>query len=85
MTPGVSFSSVEALLIDDKDWFKSSINIANTLFSDIKKLSKKTHGRIKPKGLDLFYVRGDKNVFGSIDILWKYTNEQVKQANQLEG
>ena len=85
VTPGVSSASIEQLLNKDKDWFKSSINIANKLFSDTAKLSKKTHGRIKPKGLDLFYVRGDKNVFGSIDKLWKYTNEQVKQANQLEG
>jgi len=85
VTPGVSSASIVELLNKDKDWFKSSINIANKLFSDTAKLSKKTHGRIKPKGLDLFYVRGDKNVFGSIDKLWKYTNEQVKQANQLEG
>ena len=66
VTPGVSSSSIVELLNKDKDWFKSSINIANKLFSDTAKLSKKTHGRIKPKGLDLFYVRGDKNVFGSI-------------------
>jgi len=85
VTPGVSSASIVDLLNKDKDWFKSSINIANKLFSDTAKLSKKTHGRIKPKGLDLFYVRGDKNVFGSIDKLWKHTNEQVKQANQLEG
>ena len=85
VTPGVSSNSIEQLLNKDKEWFKSSINIANKLFSDISKLSKKTHGKIKPKGLDLFYVRGDRNVFGSIDKLWKYTNEQVKKANQLEG
>ena len=83
--PGVSYASVEELLNKDKDWFKSSINIANKLFSDTAKLSKKTHGRIKPKGLDLFYVRGDRNVFGSIEKLWKYTNEQVKKANKLEN
>ena len=85
VTPGVSSASIVDLLNKDKDWFKSSINIANKLFSDTAKLSKKTHGRIKPKGLDLFYVRGDKNVSGSIDKLWKHTNEQVKKANQLEG
>ena len=85
VTPGVSLSSVEALLNKDIDWYRSSVNIANKLFTDTARLSKKTHGRIKPKGLDLFYVRGDKNVFGSIDKLWKYTNEQVKKANQLEG
>ncbi len=85
VTPGVSFTSVEALLNKDNDWFKSSVNIANKLLEDTKKLSRKTHNKIKPKGIDLFYVRGDKNVFGSIDKLWKHTNEQTKKANLLEG
>ena len=36
VTPGVSSASIEQLLNKDKDWFKSSINIANKLFSDTR-------------------------------------------------
>ena len=85
ITPGVSLNSVEDLLNTDNDWFLSSVNIANKLLVETKKLAKATHNKIKPKGIDLFYVRGDKNVFGSIDKLWKYTNEATKKANKLEG
>lgn len=85
ITPGVSFNDIEKFLVKDQDWYKSSINIANRLLVATKKLSKKTYNKIKPKGIDLYYVRGDKNVFGSIDKLWKFTNESTKKTNLLEG
>jgi len=85
ITPGVSLNDIENFLVKDQDWYKSSINIANRLLVATKKLSKKTYNKIKPKGIDLYYVRGDKNVFGSIDKLWKFTNESTKKTNLLEG
>ena len=85
VTPGVSLQSIETFLIKDNDWYKSSINIANKLLSATKTLSKKTYNKIKPKGIDLYYVRGDVNVFGSLDKLWKHTNNSTKKANLLEG
>ena len=85
VTPGVSLQSIETFLIKDNDWYKSSINIANKLLSATKTLSKKTYNKIKPKGIDLYYVRGDANVFGSLDKLWKHTNNSTKKANLLEG
>ena len=85
VTPGVSLQSIETFLIKDNDWYKSSINIANKLLSATKTLSKKTYNKIKPKGIDLYYVRGDVNVFGSLDKLWKHTNNATKKANLLEG
>jgi hypothetical protein len=85
ITPGVSLNDIEKFLIKDNDWFLSSINIANKLLDVTKTLSRKTYNKIKPKGIDLFYVRGDSNVFGSIDKLWKYTNNAVKKSNLLEG
>ena len=85
ITPGVPYSSIEKFLIKNPDWYNSSINIANRLLIATKTLSRKTYNKIKPKGIDLFYVRGDKDVFGSIDKLWKSTNESVKKSNTLEG
>jgi hypothetical protein len=85
ITPGVSFNDIEKFLVKDQDWYKSSINIANRLLVATKTLSKKTYNKIKPKGIDLYYVRGDENVFGSIDKLWKFTNESTKKTNLLEG
>ena len=84
-TPGVTLGEIETFLKDDVEWFMSSTNIANNLFKATKELAKKTHNKIKPKGIELFYVRGDKDVFGSLDILWKFTNEQTKKANDNEG
>ncbi len=85
ITPGVNLNEIENLLTEDQEWFQSSVNIANRLLIATKKLSRKTFNRIKPKGIDLFYVRGDQNVFGSIAKLWKSTNGRVKTANTLEG
>ena len=85
VTPGVSLQAIETFLVKDNDWYKSSINIANKLLSATKTLSKKTYNKIKPKGIDLYYVRGDVNVFGSLDKLWKHTNNSTKKANLLEG
>ena len=78
ITPGVSLDEIEKFLVKDQDWYKSSINIANRLLVATKTLSKKTYNKIRPKGIDLYYVRGDDNVFGSIDTLWKFTNESTK-------
>mgnify|MGYP001292851702 FL=1 len=85
VTPGVSESGIEQLLLRDNDWFLSSINIANKIFTETKRLAAKTHQKIKPPGLDLFYVRGDKNVMDSIQALFKYTTDRVRDANKTQG
>jgi len=85
VTPGVTESGIEKLLIKDNDWFLSSINIANKIFTETKRLAAKTHQKIKPPGLDLFYVRGDKNVMDSIQTIFKYTTDRVRDANKTQG
>ena len=85
VTPGVTESGIEKLLLKDNDWFLSSINIANKILKETKKLAAKTHQKIIPPGLDLFYVRGDRNVMENIELLWKTTNENVKRANKVDG
>ena len=85
VTPGVTESGIEQLLLRDNDWFLSSINIANKIFTETKRLAAKTHQKIKPPGLDLFYVRGDKNVMDSIQTIFKYTTDRVRDANKTQG
>ena len=49
---GISESSIAKLLNKHQNgWYDSSVNIANKLFDDVKKISRKTHQRIKPKGI----------------------------------
>jgi hypothetical protein len=84
-TPGVPFASIESFLINDNDWFKSSVNIANKLFDATQKLARKTYRKIKPKGIDLFYVRGDNDIFGGLDIIFKYTNISVIERNAVSA
>ena len=85
ITPGISLSSIENLLLDNRNqWYDSSVNIANQLFDDTKRLAKKTHNRIKPAGIDLFYVRGDNNVMGSLTTIFRHTNNQVKQRKRTQ-
>ena len=56
-TPGISLSQIEKLLnTESNKWYDSSVNIANQLFVEAGRISKKTHNRIKPKGISLFYV-----------------------------
>ena len=57
----------------------------NLTRKETKRLAAKTHQKIKPPGLDLFYVRGDRNIMENIEKLWKLTNENVKRANKTDG
>jgi len=85
--PGVSVNTIETNLTKDKDWYDSSINIANKLFTETKNIARKTHNRIKPKGIELFYLRdeGPGSVMGSIDTLYTHVNETVKRKNREQG
>ena len=59
----INLSTLETWLTKNEEWYKSSVAIANKLLDDLEKLAKKTYNKIKPKGIDLFYVRGDEEVF----------------------
>ena len=90
--PGVSLARIETLLEkSSNNWYNSSINIANKLFEDTKKIARKTHNRIKPPGIELFYVRGGKvgrgisqTVMKDIEKLFKHVNETVTERNRKE-
>ena len=82
VTPGVSIEDIGRFLRDDQDWYDSSVNIANNLLDKTEEIAKNTYNKIKPKGIDLFYVRDDRNTFNSISKLFTYTNNRVKERNR---
>jgi len=81
--PGVTIAQIEQHLTRDQDWYDSSINIANKIFTETKNIARKTHNRIKPAGIELFYLRdhGPGSVMGSIDTIFTHVNRTVKQKN----
>ena len=84
-TGSVTQKNIDDFLTKNKDWYDSSINIANELFRATKIISRKTFNRIKPPGISLFYVRGDKtsrDVMSDVATIWKYTNDYVKRKNR---
>ena len=88
-TGAVTIKNIEDFLTIPKnqEWYESSINVANELFRASKIISRKTFNKIKPPGISLFYVRGDKtsqDVMSDIAKIWKHTNNKVKEKNTLE-
>lgn len=77
----INLTTLESWLNKNEEWYKSSVAIANKLLDDLEKLAKKTYNKIKPKGIDLFYVRGDEEVFGSMQVLFTSTKKAVKREN----
>ena len=91
--PGVSLTRIETLLnANSNGWYNSSINIANKLFEETKRIARKTHNKIKPPGIELFYVRGCKvgsivsqTVMKDIEKLFKHVKAEVVSRNRLEN
>jgi hypothetical protein len=77
----INLTTLESWLDKNEEWYKSSVAIANKLLDDLGKLAAITYGKIKPKGIDLFYVRGDEEVFGSMQVLFASTKKAVKREN----
>ena len=88
-TGSVTIKNIEDFLTIPKnqEWYDSSINVANQLFLTSRIISRKTYNKIKPAGIQLFYVRGDsssRDVMSDVATIWKYTNNEVKKKNRLE-
>ena len=86
-TPGVSLTDIETFLGKNNDWYKSSVLIAKKLIQDISSVD--ADFKIKQEGFqNLFYFRGDQEVMGNIEKLFKIANtspitikNQVKFGN----
>jgi len=80
--PGVSFDMVDKLLLNDNSWYESSVFIANRVYDVIDKFAgEKLKQKIKSKGLDLFYARGDKAVMDSITTIFKKVKQLAEKRN----
>ena len=83
-TPGVSLTDIETFLGKNNDWYKSSVLIALKLVKDITGVD--ADFKLKQEGFqNLFYFRGDKEVMGNIEALFKIANKSpITEKNQVK-
>ena len=83
-TPGVTLSDIEEFLLKNNDWYKSSTLIALKLVKDITGID--ADFKLKQEGFQkLFYFRGDQEVMGNIEKLFKIANTSpITVANQVK-
>ena len=83
-TPGVTLSDIEEFLLKNNDWYKSSTLIALKLVKDITGID--ADFKLKQEGFQkLFYFRGDQEVMGNIEKLFKIANASpITVANQVK-
>ena len=83
-TPVVTLSDIEEFLLKNNDWYKSSTLIALKLVKDITGID--TDFKLKQEGFQkLFYFRGDQEVMGNIEKLFKIANASpITVANQVK-
>ena len=80
-TPGVSLSDIETFLGKNNDWYKSSTLIALKLVKDITGVD--ADFKLKQEGFQsLFYFRGDQEVMGNIEKLFKVNVIKVNIINR---
>ena len=73
-TPGVTLKDIESFLADDLSWYTSSLLIAKKLVNDINAIDSDL--KLAPAGFQkLFYFRGDSDVMGNIEQLFKVANK----------
>jgi len=76
---------LEKALIDNPDWYKSSVLIAKKLIEDIDSVVKNFKGIKKPKPTEIWFSRGDQAVMKNIELLFKIANKTRKEMNMIEG
>jgi hypothetical protein len=73
-TPGVSSIEIDKFLIENDDWYRSSVLIAKKLIKDITTID--PDYKIKQAGFQkLYYFRGDTEVMGHLEELFKIANK----------
>ena len=77
-------SAIESFLGNNNDWYKSSVLIAKKLVKDISGVD--ADFKIKQEGFqNLFYFRGDQEVMGNIEKLFKIANKSpITVKNQVK-
>lgn len=78
-----SKDSVLRYLKNNPAWFRSSLLIAKELINELSNVSSKLSSKIKPpRWGNIFYVRGDSEVMGTLSELFKYANKQSEKAEK---
>ena len=91
-TPAMNLDAMEEFLGSNKPWFYSSVVIAVKLISDLHEktvggISLAAYKGLRSKGMGkIDYVRGDKDVMGNIEKIFKVCmNNQKEKAGVLKG
>ena len=75
-TPGVTPTMIDDFLNTHEGWYKSSVLVAKKLVNDITDIDPDLN--IAAKGFQsLYYFRGDDDVMGNIEKLFKIANKKV--------
>jgi hypothetical protein len=79
--PTVPLRDIEALFKSDNDWYKSSVQIAKAIIKQVQDISRNFTKIKTPRWSDLFYLRDDKAVAGTIAELYSLANATQKKIN----
>ena len=83
-TPGVFLNELELFLKKDTKWYVSSLQIAKKLINDITKID--PDFKISAQGFQqIFYYRGDKEIMGTIEKLFKIANKSGYKSQNKFG
>lgn len=83
-TPGVFLNELELFLKKDTKWYISSLQIAKKLINDITKIDPDFN--IAKQGFQqIFYYRGDKEIMGTIEKLFKIANKSGYKSQNKFG
>ena len=78
-TPGVTLKDIDSYLTNEVGWYKSSVLIAKKLIKDITTID--PDYKIKEAGFQkLYYFRGDVEVMGHLEELFKIANKSPATA-----
>lgn len=74
----VNFQDVQKLLMRDERWYRSSINVAKAVVTKVDSLQQKFQKIKKFDWSTIYYTRGDKEIMGTIEKLFKIANDNLK-------
>lgn len=83
--PLVTLKEIEKLMMDDVDWYYSSVQIAKKVIEEVNSIGQKFTRIRAPNWSQLFYSRGDQEVMKNIESLFKIANNTQKELNKLSG
>ena len=79
----VDRKTIENYLIKEKSWYVSSAKIATTLIKTLHEKVDKDFKDITKPGIQRNYIRGDKDVVGTIDTLFNLANKNAAKNIEL--